>query len=420
MLHPIQELPPSVINKIKVETKNLLLKRAMADKPGSKPEDWIFRELVLGSSNVTAPMWRDLDYSTEASSGMPWNALDAGDLTAGDLSSILTSGETINNRTYIGFFGWYDRAPLGTNLAGAANQMGSLGTISHIRFKKGGSVMDHWGTRQCYAYGFSGVCGLTDRPVIYSEKDKIDVQVVAVEASLDKLVGLRAFVCEPHGHNIAPDNPYTFENIDPSNLGRQLPTYGGIDPPHELTLGEIHEIKTRARRILRRIAVDAGIVESEQAAKTKLIIREVIAGDDSDDTDAIVDIDQSSTAQTTGQENWAQDASALTAGDRSSVVAAGLTVDSRKAMAFFGFNDYDYKSDLYGILLEGGSKPKDFWQPEHCFYRPGNAGGFSKRISFYHPDDKLDIEMIFGSGSGDRFVQLRGYIIERYDDVISQ
>lgn len=418
MLHPIQELPKSIINKIKVETKIALLKRAMRDKAGTRPQDWIFREIHFGSA-PTAPLWDDLTYLTEANAGMVQCMIDAGDLTAGNLSSFLAAAEKVPNDVYLGFYGFFDKNPSFTEIViDGANQSGGRGALSHLRFIKGASNLDIWSVKQCYAYA-DGVCGLSDRPVLYDEKDSIKIEACFTEDTIDKNVGLRGYACEPAGTHINPDDPFINNNIDNSNIGKGLPIYGGVDPANELALGEIHEIKTRARNQLRKIAVDKGIVKSVEQAKRDLVIRELIAGDTSDATDAIVDLDQSATAQTTGQQNWAQDSSALTAGDLASVLAANQRVNTKKAIAIIGFTDYTQLPDLLNLSLETGGKTKDMFQVEHCYYQPGVVSGFFKRIVYYGPDDYIDFKMAFKSGAGDRFVQLRGYVIEKFSDTIS-
>jgi len=405
-IHHVEDIPKSFIRNVKETTKRSLLEHAMKDHHGTQPSDWVFRELVLGDSAVTD--FYDLDYKTAALGGHPQFVIDAADLTADDLSSFLAAGETVPNKTYIGIYGFMDLAVEAGELTGTATTPPPNGAVVSMEFKRGGSVLDFWQIEHLYSYPY--VVGITDRPIIYEQDEKIDWKLCATEATEDKSVGVRAYVCEPYGQHISPD-------ID---VLRANPYVGGIDPIQELTLEEIAGIEKKVQNELFRRIAKSGNAENINDARKKYVIRELVVGDESDATD-FVDLDFSATAQTVGQQNWAEDSTALTGGDLKNVFATGEKVPDNKFIGIFGLFDKTPNPDLIGASLKDGAGRKEFWQPEHLYAYPttGTVIGYTHRPVFFDENVPIEFHMNVKTAK-DEFVGLRAYIAERWGEIISE
>lgn len=403
MIHPVQELSLQQIQAIKDATKQKLLQTAMAQYRGSGPQDWIFRELVLGDSTVTD--FYDLDYKTAATAGIPQCVIDAGDLTADDLSSILAATEKIPDETYIGIYGCFDLAVEAGELTGAADTPPSIGSAVSLEFIRGGSVLDFWQIEKLYAY--PDVVGMTDRPVIYEKTEKIDIKACFTEDTEDKSFGLRAYLCERRGETIAP-----FYNPG-------CPLSGGIDPVQELTIEQINRVKQTVENQLFQMVAEAGLVSNALQAREEYVIRELVAGDSSDATD-FVDLDQSATAQTTGQQNWAQDSTVFTAGDLINVIASGQTVPDQKFIGIYGMFDKSANPKTIGLDFSDGAGRKDFWQPEHIYAYHGSAPmGITQRPIFFSQNTPIKVGVNVKTAI-DQFVGLRALICEKWGSTLSK
>ncbi len=142
MIYPVQEVSKDFIKKVKLATKRKLIEKAIKDHHGTKPTDWVCRELVIGDSNVTD--FYDLEYKNSVALGMPMYAIDAASLTADDLSSILADGETLDDGAYIGFYGIFDISQEPGELTGGADTPPNVGSLVSVEFLRGGSVLDFW------------------------------------------------------------------------------------------------------------------------------------------------------------------------------------------------------------------------------------------------------------------------------------
>jgi len=420
MIFPIQELSIDKINQIKTMTKLRLLEKAT--RGWQRPiSNYVIREVVFGDSTVTDIY--DIEPRTAVSAGIPQWAFDANDLTADDLSSVVKAGEDIDDDAYIGFYGFFDLGLEAGETTGAADTPPSNGAFVSAKFVRGSSDLDFWQLEHLYSYDY--VMGITNRPVIYTSDEKIDIKVCCTEATTDKFAGFRAYICEPAGRNISPTlGPelraiYGVDSLDqlPLEEQKKVAVRAGIDPLTEVTPAMVDDIYNRAVQTLYQMVVDAGLANSVIEAKENYIIREAVGGDKSDATD-FVDFDQSATAQTTGQQNWAQDASAITAGDLSSVLASGTKVPDKKFIAVIGFADKTANPSLIGMSLNDGAGMKEFWQTEHCYVANAKGGGLSQRITYFKQNSPFDIKMNF-KVARDNFVIPRILICEQYGDVIS-
>ena len=405
MIHPIQEVTKEFLNRIKAETRTYLINKAIRDHKGTEPKDWVVRELVLGDSSVTD--FRDLDYKTSATTGYPQYMIDANDLTADDLSSILAAGETVNDGAYIGIYGVYDLGNEGGEVTGAADAPPAHGSLVSLQFERGGSTLDFWEVE--HLYGYPIMMGISDRPVIFEQKEKVDIKMCFTEATEDKAVGLRGYVVEPYGRNIAPD-------YSGAGAGIGSPMVGGVEPIQELTLSKIKAIRDYVVERLYQLTVDHGISRDLDAAHEEMVVREVVVGDESDATD-FVDLDFA-TAAVTGQQNWLIDSADLTAGDLSNVLVSGETVPDQKIIGVYGFFDRSPNPNVIGLAGASGSGRVDFWQPEHCYAYP-NVAGLTERPMFFVQNNQIKLE-VNAKAARDIPLGFRALIIERWGDVISQ
>jgi hypothetical protein len=382
----------------------------------------VIREVVFGDSTVTDIY--DIEPKTPVTAGIPQWAFDAADLTADDLSSVVKAGEAVDDGAYIGFYGFFDLALEAGETTGAADTPPNNGAFVSVKFIRGSSDLDFWQLEHLYSYSHEYVMGITNRPVIYSENEKIDIKVCCTEATVDKFAGFRAYICEPVGRNLSPTlGPelravYGVDSLDqlPIEEQKKVAVRAGIDPLTEETPVMVDDIYNRAVQTLYQMVVDAGLADSIPEAKENYVVREAVGGDESDATD-FVDFDQSATAQTTGQQNWAQDASAITAGRLSSVLAPGTKVPDKKFVAVIGFADKTANPSLIGMSINDGAGMKELWQTEHC-YVAGANGGLSQRITYFKQNSPIDIKMNF-KVARDNFVVPRMLICEQYGEVIS-
>ena len=402
-IHPVQELTIAQIQNIKDATKQELLRKAMASYRGTSPKDWIIRELVLGDPTVTD--FHDLNYKTAAAAGIPQYVIDAADLTADDLSSILAAGEKVPDETYIGFYGCFDLAAEAGELTGAADMPPNTGAGVSIELIRGGSVLDFYQIEKLY--GYPSVMGISDRPAIFEKKEKIDIKVCMTESTEDKSFGFRAYLCERKGENISP-------HFDPSN-----PLAGGIDPVQELTAEQISAVIQSVENHLYQMVVNAALARNIHDAREEYVVRELVAGDESDATD-FVDLDQSATPQTVGQQNWAQDATVFTAGDLKNVIASGEEVPDQKFIGIYGLTDKSSNPKTIGLDFSDGAGRKDFWQPEHLYaYRGSAPMGITQRPIYFDQNTQVKVG-INVKEAVDQFVVLRAYICEKWGETISK
>ena len=420
MIFPIQELTLDRVQAIKDATKLRLLEKA-TDGWKKPISNYVIREVVFGDATVTDIY--DIEPKTAVAAGLPQWAIDASDLTADDLSSIVSATETIDDDAYIGFYGFFDLGCEAGETAGAADTPPNNGAFVSTKFVRGSSDLDFWQMEHLYDYDY--VMGITNRPIIYSESEKIDIKVCCTESTLDKYAGFRAYICEPVGRNITPvlgpelRAMYGKNSLDelPLEVQKKIAIRAGMDPLSELTPVQIMDIYDRACKTLYQMVVDAGIARSIPEAMRDYVIRELVGGDESDATD-FVDLDQSATAQTTGQQNWAQDSTVCNSGDLTNSLASGEKVPDKKFIAIFGFGDKTANPSLMCMSLNDGAGMKDFNQVEHCYVATGRGAGLSQRITYFRQNSPIEIKYAF-KVARDNFVHPRALICEQYGNVVS-
>jgi len=189
-IDPVQELTVAEINRIKKLTMDTIVKMQLEDNVVRSPDDLVIREVQVGDE-TNATDFVDLDVQTAQTSGMQNWAQDDDDLTSGDLSSILASGEMVPDGKSIGIFGFFDKTAI------PDAHLLSLETGSGMLFL---SQIEH-----CYAYLGDVPMGISDMPTFYKQTDKIDPKVAFKDGSFDKFFGLRAYICEKWGDIVSLD-----------------------------------------------------------------------------------------------------------------------------------------------------------------------------------------------------------------------
>lgn len=142
-------------------------------------------------SNATDATMIDVDFKTAATTGQEEWTEDSADITAGDLSSVLASGEQVNENTVIGVFGFMDLTP--------------NPDLTMIQLLNGSEKLISDQVEHCYAerpYGGIFVDEKGDVVVaLWGPKDFIDWKM-NFKTSADKNVILLGFTVETKGKNI--------------------------------------------------------------------------------------------------------------------------------------------------------------------------------------------------------------------------
>jgi hypothetical protein len=126
---------------------------------------------------------------------MQFWAEDSADLTAGDLSNIIATGEKIPDNKVIAFYGFFDLTP--------------NPDLTAIRLRRGSDVLDFWEVEHCYTdEPYGGMCfkieGGTLKPyaVVYVQNDPIAIDM-NFKTAADKFVGMYALMGERYGEQIS-------------------------------------------------------------------------------------------------------------------------------------------------------------------------------------------------------------------------
>ena len=411
MLHPVDELTPEFIMEVKRRTKQMLVAKAIKQHSGTVPTDWVCRELVYGDSATTD--FYDIEPKTTWSTGIPAWVLDTTDLgTADDVEAVTKAGEIVDDDKYIGFFGCFD--PVG--LAGEAiayadaipkNNPPPVGRVNFVQFIRGSSLLDQWLTDHLYAY--PNVVGITDRPVLFDQTEKLQIKVCETAVDVDIPFGFRGYICERVGDVISPD----IDKLDPYA--------GGLHPVQELTIAEMMRIKSKVEARLYQLVVEDGLCKSIPQAMDEYVIREALIGDGNSATDYI-DID-TGTAAIGGEETALFDSANLTAGDLINVLGTYINsgkVRDRAYIGFFGMYDRSVNPNVIGVDFSDGSGRKDFWQPEHVYaYHNGIVSALTDRPIYFKQNMPLKMGLN-ARVKKDTYFGVRVLIAEPWGTVISK
>jgi len=182
---PLGELTLQDKKMIRDAVQGRLIAKMIEEKVVSRGEEVKVRDLVFGA--VAPTDFTDVGPTTTAVAGQEHWLIDAGDLTAGDLSSILISTQKCPDNKMIGIFGFFDLSP--------------LPELTAMRFKRGPDVLDFWETEQCYVYeDVPG--GMTWFPIIYGQNDAMDIEINVTGGATDLHLGLYAYIAERYGEQV--------------------------------------------------------------------------------------------------------------------------------------------------------------------------------------------------------------------------
>lgn len=420
MLYPIQELDKKRLQAIKDATKLKLLEKAT--KRWARPVgDYVIREAIFG--DTTVPDVYDIQPHTAVAAGVPEWAFDAVPLTADRLSSVVKAGTEVTADAYIGIYGFYDCGVAGAEVTGAADTPVAYGAITSVAFARGSSTLEHWKTDHLYAY--DEVVGITDRPVIYEENEKIDIKVCATEDTEDKYAGFRAYICEPFKRNITPTLAselrymYGVSAISelPYETQKEVVIRGGIEPAQELTAEQVSRLYSKVTATLYQMVVDEGIYRTIAEAKANYVIREVQGGDRANAVD-FVDFNQAA-AVTAGEQEWIQKHTLLTAGTLKNVIASGEKVTDKKFVAIIGFADTTPNSCLLEIAPADSSGNLDLWHVQHAYAYHDMTRGYTMRPTYYKQNSPFVLKMCVRKARQHRVKPIM-LIAEEYGNVISK
>ena len=169
---------------------------------------------------------------------------------------------------------------------------------------------------------------------------------------------------------------------------------GLIIPVQELTVSEIRAIRDVAKEEAFRILQRKGVVSSMD----ECVFRQPVLGD-STSTD-FRDIDERATVAVAGAQEWLIDSSLLTAGDLSSVLVAGETVNDDTAIVFYGFANLGGDKDCIAIQFKKGAKTLSYWNLELLHAYNDKVIGYTQDgMASYGPNDVIDIKMMLRAGA---------------------
>lgn len=400
MIHPVQELTLNDINRIKNTTKGMLLNKAMNANPGTKPNDWMLREIAAGGGTPTD--FKDVAFATPAAAGDEHWAISTTDQgTINDLTNWLASASTVADNTWIGVMGGFDMAPHGVPPLTDLYLNGPSANLTNMQFKRGNSVLDYWQLEQAYMY--PEVSWFSDRPVIWEQNESIQWLTGSSNVGAIKAVGLRGYTCERNGMHVSPE------------VGGLV---GGLDPIQELSAEEITGIKNQVINELTRRAIRDNVVRN----KSELCFRDLQAGDSSATDHVDIYIEEAQTAAA-GNEAWQIDDDELTAGDLSNIIDTTAGYNQIKDKTYVGFYGWADKNaitgDISAIQFGKGGAAIDWWQVEHCYAYHDAVGGMTKRPVYYDQNDIIKL-YLNAKVKSDKFVVFRGIVAEPWGLVVSE
>jgi len=402
-------IPFEKMRAIKEKTLRYGLTKAREMDPSAR---WIAREVFPGDDDATD--FNDFDWKTAQSSTdfVGWMQDDA-DLTTDTLSSVFSSGETVNPNQIVIWYGMFDLKPVHTYIKGVTVGVGGMpgfGSLNKILFKRGSSELDIWGTEHVYLG--QNVVAFSDRVVQFLEKQKIDLQMDFTRGTEDQFIGLRGYLFEKDTEHVSTGWESAWSGSKYMKPGEFS---WGVDPVQELTAQEMWQKKKMVSHNLVQKLLDEGVANNPE----QIVVREVIVGDETNVAN-FVDLN-TKTAAVSGQTNWMLDAADLTTDQFSSVLASGEQVDDNKAIGFYGFWDKDATPSLTRLAFKDGSATRAVFEVEHCYaYRNGPVAGLFQRPIYYEEKEKIDLQFAFRDASVDHNTGLYGLVAERWGDHISK
>lgn len=396
-IYPVDDMPFNIMREIKKKAVEYGLERMRRLDPSAK---WIAREIMPGGATGPDPIDLELQNTTTE---RRWISAAAG-MTADTWSQMLASAnEEVPSNTMMILYGLFDRTPT------------VLENLNFVRFRRGSSDLDIWGTEHMYGHrapgGNMNVTAFSDRIMQYLEEQNISIQLMATTGNL-KHIGFRGYIFEKWGESVSPRDWTGSKYIAPD------PTNWGTDPLPEITVDEIWKRKREVAHNLRQKLIDTGVVQRPD----DIVVRETMIGGSNADVDIEYHTDRE-LAATQVRQGYDTD-TAYTANQLGSLFDAGFRVPNNKAVGFYGFTDDSAAAqhDLTRIRFSDGSSQMFITQVEHCYAYPNRTiGGMFARPVYYEEREVMDVEVgHVVSDANARRVQLHSLIAERWGDNISK
>lgn len=146
--------------------------------------------IIADESHATERSHVDIDNKTAATAGLESYGQDATDLTALVLSSVVATGQKINDGMFSGIYGFTDRTPnpdlhYMAHLYGTGNRV----SVPHVE--------------HCYLYHENSPSGFYRTPIIYPENTPLDWQIACRLSTADKFITLNGPTVELKGEVIS-------------------------------------------------------------------------------------------------------------------------------------------------------------------------------------------------------------------------
>lgn len=190
-LIPLADLSPQRREQLRLAAMKIAVAVALKKGIAKSRAGLVIREIVPGDES-DATDFVDFDFKTAATTGQEQWKADAADLTAGDLSSIIASGEKVNDDTVIVVYGFVDLSP--------------SAELTMIALKSGNEYKDIWEVEHCYGEAPYGGINVDENGnvlvAVWEPNDPIDVQLNVTGASTDLPVVFLGFVVERVGEHI--------------------------------------------------------------------------------------------------------------------------------------------------------------------------------------------------------------------------
>lgn len=187
---PVQELTTEEIWNKKQMAAHNLKQKLMSMGVAQNPEDIVVREAVFGDE-TNATDFVDFDYNTASTTGQQSQVIDAGDLTQDQFSSVLATGESVDDNKAIAVLGFWDKDP--------------NPSLMRLRFDDGSSTRAVYEVEHCYGYRDEYVEGYFSRPVYYEEREQFDPQFAFHDAGVDHNTGLYTLIAERWGETVSKE-----------------------------------------------------------------------------------------------------------------------------------------------------------------------------------------------------------------------
>lgn len=406
-IQPLAFIPIPEYRQRRKATIEKLYQIAMKAENTNDRTAFCIRDVVAGDDSSDAALGNgfiDLGVKTEAVDDAQFWREDAADLTADDYSAILTANYEVDDHTWMAFLGVYDASPESADLTRVTTgELNPTGPFYGVRFKTGAKTKATYNCEGLYAQ--EDPVGIFNEPIIYSQNEKINIEMLFSEDSLDKDIGFIALLIEK------------WDRIAPT---KQYQTTGTADMTAEpialLTTQEIRAAQEKTKALLIQAATLAYGNSSDD-----WVVREVVIGDKDAATD-FCDLDVKTVA-VAGMEEFRQDSGDLTAYNLSSVLVAGEQVDRKQFVGFYGVID-DPSANLDAVAFVRGGNRIGYWHTQlaHAFQNH-HPMLIAHEPVIFKENDSIDVQMMFRPYASttmcDHSAKLLGYVVEAVGEQVS-